>query len=403
MNRRQLSPLTQNQGTRRRLMTQWTARILIALLLLAFTAVVAAADTRYTVHKGDTLSKISRKFHVSVDALRDANDLGSDRLKPGVKLVIPGKGTQAKTKEKHKKNNNEATSAARTAPSGSLPGDETGYHVVRKGETVAGIARTYGLSVKEMNEMNYLSAKRLKKGQRLIVRRDLPDTCTVRDGDTVAMLAKKFNVLPDDIVDLNELDDEDTLKAGRVLKLREMPEDESVEKKAPPATVSAKIAEVRELSKSEELASLPTKERLMLFAKKMLNLPYRFGGNGIIGVDCSSFVQKVYSFVGHDLPRSAREQFRVGEKIDREELVAGDLLFFKTYASFPSHVGIYLGNNLFIHASSRSKRVQIERIDAPYYVKRYIGAKRLLAPESEPVVALENITINSLGAAKVVE
>jgi cell wall-associated NlpC family hydrolase len=120
----------------------------------------------------------------------------------------------------------------------------------------------------------------------------------------------------------------------------------------------------------------------MLFAKKMLNLPYKFGGNGIFGLDCSSFVQKVYGFVGQPLPRSAREQFKVGEEINKAELQSGDLLFFRTYASFPSHVGIYIGNNMFIHASSRAKKVQIDNLDTPYYVKRFIGAKRpLSSPE----------------------
>jgi peptidoglycan endopeptidase LytE len=56
----------------------------------------------------------------------------------------------------------------------------------------------------------------------------------------------------------------------------------------------------------------------------------------------------------------------------------GDLVFFKTYASFPSHVGIYLGNNLFIHASSRSRKVTIDSLETPYYFKRFIGAKRFI-------------------------
>jgi cell wall-associated NlpC family hydrolase len=113
----------------------------------------------------------------------------------------------------------------------------------------------------------------------------------------------------------------------------------------------------------------------------MLHLPYRFGGTGLFGIDCSAFVQRVFGAAGITLPRSAREQFEVGTEIEREDLSAGDLVFFRTYASFPSHVGIYLGNNFFIHASSRSRKVTIDSLDTPYYVRRFIGARRLVGDD----------------------
>jgi len=61
----------------------------------------------------------------------------------------------------------------------------------------------------------------------------------------------------------------------------------------------------------------------------------------------------------------------------------GSLVFFRTYAKFPSHVGIYLGDNRFVHASSREKKVTVDSLDTPYYVKCYIGAKRLLFEEND--------------------
>ena len=76
--------------------------------------------------------------------------------------------------------------------------------------------------------------------------------------------------------------------------------------------------------------------------------------------------------------KQAREQFEEGTPIDADNLSIGDLVFFRTYASYPSHVGIYLGNNLFIHASSKKKKVTIDSLKTPFYIKRYIGAKRLL-------------------------
>jgi cell wall-associated NlpC family hydrolase len=70
-------------------------------------------------------------------------------------------------------------------------------------------------------------------------------------------------------------------------------------------------------------------------------------------------------------------------KVAKSDLSPGDLVFFRTYAKYPSHVGIYLGDNRFVHASSRDKKVTVESLDTPYYVKRYIGAKRLLFEQND--------------------
>jgi LysM repeat protein len=127
-----------------------------------------------------------------------------------------------------------------------------------------------------------------------------------------------------------------------------------------------------------------TSSELEQVAFNYLSTPYRFGGSSRKGIDCSAFVQKVFREVDVDLPRSAREQFRFGDKVEREDLQKGDLIFFRTYAKFPSHVGIYLGDGKMIHASSRSRRVVVTSIDHPYYRKRFIGAKRISLLDIEP-------------------
>jgi cell wall-associated NlpC family hydrolase len=130
----------------------------------------------------------------------------------------------------------------------------------------------------------------------------------------------------------------------------------------------------------KELADPPgggIKEKLIGIAQKMLDIPYRFGGSSLLGIDCSGYVQKVFGLLDVVLPRTAREQFRLGKLVGREDLSIGDLVFFRTYAKFPSHVGIYLGDNRFIHASSKDRKVTIDSLDAPYYLKRFIGARRL--------------------------
>lgn len=151
--------------------------------------------------------------------------------------------------------------------------------------------------------------------------------------------------------------------------------------------VSAKISDdLHAMTESTDLNSLGVKDRLILFAKKMLNIPYRFGGSTFMGIDCSGYVQKVFGLLDVSLPRTAREQFHMGESVSKEELSMGDLVFFRTYASFPSHVGIYMGNNLFIHASSKNRKVSIDSLDAPYYFKRFIGAKRVFKDEMNETI-----------------
>jgi cell wall-associated NlpC family hydrolase len=124
-------------------------------------------------------------------------------------------------------------------------------------------------------------------------------------------------------------------------------------------------------------------DRLLRVAHGMLSVPYRFGGTTLRGLDCSGFVQKTFAFFNLDLPRSAREQFREGAEVAKADLSPGDLVFFRTYAIYPSHVGIYLGDDRFIHASSRDRRITVDSLDTPYYMERYIGAKRLLFEQND--------------------
>lgn len=133
-----------------------------------------------------------------------------------------------------------------------------------------------------------------------------------------------------------------------------------------------------ELSKKLEAREFDSKTFLIINALKMIDIPYKFGGTSLIGIDCSALVQKIFSIVNIQLPRTAKEQFTSGIPVEKEDIDTGDVLFFKTVASLPSHVGIYLGNKLFIHASPMVGRVMIESLDSPYYAKRFIGAKRIL-------------------------
>jgi len=115
-------------------------------------------------------------------------------------------------------------------------------------------------------------------------------------------------------------------------------------------------------------------------AMDLIGVRYKFGGQTPDkGLDCSGLVKYVFERVtGVSMPRSARDQAKVGEKIDRDELQPGDLVFFNTRRANFSHVGIYLGDNQFIHAPHKRSTVTIASIDGRYWKKRFNGARRLL-------------------------
>jgi peptidoglycan DL-endopeptidase LytE len=316
-----------------------------ALFLFIVSIDSASAEKIYTVKKGDNVSRISKKFRITPEQLRDANDLDSNKLSVGHKLVIPS-GTTARTapaaETEPAAEKDRGDQAPGTGNSDDLKKIEVGYryHKVQSGETLASIAKKHGISTNELRAINDLRKKKIRPGQNLIV------------GNTY------------------DSDDSPGTKSRKIMRI----------------DISGKIDQVKALSGSPELSAMSVNERLLLFAQKLLDIPYKFGANGVFGLDCSSYVQQVYGLIDMQLPRSAREQFKVGEKISKDELRSGDLIFFRTYARFPSHVGIYIGDNLFIHASSLSKKVRIDSLDQPFYVKRFIGAKRLLP---DPVTSLE--------------
>jgi len=357
----------------------------VAALILAVFISTAGASTTYVIRKGDNPQTIGKNFKISPHEIMRVNGLKPESLRPGTRIMIPDrretlrKGKLAKDKKvTESKNRRTAESAVRSA---DHRGD-TSFHRVKKGETLSAIARKYSVSVSDLKEFNDLRSNKLSPGQKIAIKRVGPKTYTVRKGDNIYRIAKRFDVDVNELKEINGLNTE-VLKRGQKLML----ESETVteDTKNYEAILSQSHAEKgpEDTSESGELSKLGVQDRLILFAKKMIDIPYRFGGNSLFGIDCSAYVKKVYGLIGINLPRSAREQFREGKSVDGEELSIGDLVFFRTYASFPSHVGIYLGNNLFIHASSRSRKVTIDSLETPYYLKRFIGAKRFIDLKTE--------------------
>jgi cell wall-associated NlpC family hydrolase len=121
---------------------------------------------------------------------------------------------------------------------------------------------------------------------------------------------------------------------------------------------------------------------LALRSMGLLGIHYRMGGNTPEnGLDCSGLVRYVFMEAwGKTLPRTSEEMSRVGQNIDSDELQAGDLVFYNTLKRGFSHVGIYLGDNKFIHSPSSGGRVRIESMDLDYWKTRFSGARRISDP-----------------------
>ena len=149
--------------------------------------------------------------------------------------------------------------------------------------------------------------------------------------------------------------------------------------------LAARTAEVESASATQlkyavllgmEVESLPSKQ-LLDAVDEWYGVRYRSGGNTHSGVDCSGFTLAVYTAVyGMAIPRVSREQYRISRKISTTELKEGDLVFFNTTGRGVSHVGVYLGNNKFIHASV-SRGVMVNDLFESYYLKRFVGAGRI--------------------------
>lgn len=118
-------------------------------------------------------------------------------------------------------------------------------------------------------------------------------------------------------------------------------------------------------------------ERIVNTARSFEGLPYVWAGTSPTeGFDCSGFVHEVMRLNGYSVPRMADHQFEKSDRVSREELRPGDMVFFETYLPGPSHVGFYLGEDQFIHASSSGRGVIVSNMNSSYYSTRFIGGGR---------------------------
>jgi len=276
----------------------------------------------HTVKPGESLYAIGKKYQVNTEEILAANQLSSETIRVGQKLVVPG----VEAKRGNSVTKNVSPSEGEAAGASKVPK----MHKVKKGETLASIAKKYGLEAEDLKEINELKGPKLKAGQ--VIR----------------------------------------------LRLEEDGEDFGAEKNESDKAPGEKQEAISFVQGDGFLMGEKSRELLGRVAKSFMGFRYTKGGGSINGMDCSSYVQRVYKIFGIDLPRTAREQFRMGYAVAKNALQVGDLVFFKRAKSRePTHVGIYIGDNKYIHTSQTKRQVDMDNLEGRYANLHFVGAKRI--------------------------
>lgn len=332
------------------------------------TATTTASSYTYTVVTGDTLLKIANMHGVSLAELVTWNQLKDHLIYPGQVLKIVGSGT-----------GNAKSVAVKSPPPSSTT--STAVYKIQKGDTLGIIAKKFNMTVQELKALNNLTSDLIYAGNSLRVSGEAAavpsesnsvesiatpttdnaktDTYVIKSGDTLGKIASKFNVSVATLKSLNGLTS-DLIFTGQKLKVT--------------GTASSSNSEVVQTPKPVESEAKASASTLVNEAKKLIGIPYKWGGTSTAGFDCSGFIFYVYNKAGYDISRtSAQGYYDRSYDVDQPQL--GDLVFFEnTYKKGISHLGIYVGNNSFIHASSSG--VTITSLDTSYWSQRLEGFKR---------------------------
>ncbi|WP_448569396.1 LysM peptidoglycan-binding domain-containing protein [Thermus sp.] len=245
-------------------------------------------------------------------------------------------------------------------------------HTVAPGDTLFSIARRYGTTVEELMRLNGLESFLIQVGQVLRLPEKLQGERVhqVAPGDTLFSIARRYGTTVEELMRLNGLTSPD-LQVGQILKLPAPSSREGSPQEAP-----------QEPKDQAALEDFDPESPLVKAVLRYLGVPYKYGANSPLALDCSAFVAQVYAELGVVLPRTTKEQYRALPAAD--SLRPGDLVFFSFGGKEVDHVGIYLGRGVFAHASSYGSRVVIESLEAPFYQKAYRGARRVLQEAQRP-------------------
>ncbi len=277
----------------------------------------AEAGQTYVVRPGDTLSQIGSRYGIPVQTLAAANTLSDpSHLTPGQVLRIPKSDLVRGTPQPQP-----------TVSRAPQPAVVAVYHV-RWGDTLLGIGSRFGVTADALKQANGLWTDVILPGQRL----DVPAR------GSVAALARRYMPVPQPIP-VPQVAFQRTVKEGSL------------------------------------------GERIVREARRYLGVPYVWGAASARAMDCSGFIYRVFSRFLPSLGRLRSEDyFRMAKPVEAQALLPGDLVFFTTDDPGPSHVGIFIGEGKFIHASTTGSDVTITALDDPRYGPRFLGIRRLVNP-----------------------
>lgn len=407
-----------------------------AFLLLA--TVGLAQNQIHIVKSGDTLGQLASKYGVSTKQIASANRLKeSSTLGLGKKLTIPGRISTAKPASglTVRKGDTDAKIAKRIGTTVAKlraanpnvkwtrlqigqtlrgPGSTVasakpvagGAYTVRQGDNDWLIARKFGISLAQLRSLNQgRKLDRIQPGQVLRV----PGKASAAPV-MAASLKSRWAFATGDGVNLRTQPRTDAAKVGELIKgsrvaivdregdwyrvrtennkrgwvrgdlLKEAPRNPvAVLAAKKPATMPvAKPSRLTRGSKPSTPVEISGRPALLDHAYAMRGTRYVWGGTSRSGVDCSGFTTNVFRSQGISLPRTSRDQSRIGVAVEKSELRPGDLVFFRTNRkSYINHVGIYSGDGKFIHSSSGQGGVRVDRIDSGYYSRQFVSARRV--------------------------
>lgn len=330
---------------------------LASIAILSSSISTSAFASDYTVQTGDTLSSIAKKNNLTISELKALNNLKSDSLAIEQQLVL-----------------------STTQRSVSVTSAPQKYTIVR-GDTLTKIANKYGITLAELKLWNNLTTDTIYAGKMLIVKNGTtpkppttggnesgtkpgqntqsPKEYVIKSGDSLSKIAVQFNLTVQQLKSMNGLTS-DLIFPGQKL------------------IVSGDTEQVtpggEEKPPTPELS--PTTDNVVINeAMKLIGVPYQFGGSTIDAFDCSGFIYYTFNKAGKAINRLSSEGY-YSRSYYINSPQPGDLVFFEnTYKPGISHMGIYISDNKFIHAST-TNGVEIMDLSNPYYQKHFDGFKR---------------------------
>ena len=318
----------------------------------------------YTVKKGDTLWRIARKHHLTLAEIRKLNKMRkNDQIRTGMVLAV-GKAVRPKPKT----------------------------YTVKKGDTLWLIAKKHNMSTRKLRKLNHMHRKdRIHQGMILALSRDAVLPRSKKTKAIIATLKKKGARRSEIEAVLARVKRSKKKHPNIAAILAQVKREKKKKQIETPLRITKKTKRKKRSRFGSAVAALngntrgssgwSRNARTIRIAKRYLGRRYVWGAVGPRSFDCSGFTQYVMrKSKGVRLPRVSRKQAYYGRYVSRSHLRPGDLVFFDTSRrrrGYVNHVGIYIGNHKFIHASSARHRVVITSLNRPFYSSRFKWGRRV--------------------------